>query len=406
MIVVRVATVCAALCIAQLQRGALPVLPAGTLVSVRLLTAIAGTTSAHGDVVRALVIAPVGLIGRDALVANDTLMGVVRDAGVEQGAGKRHFILLDFTRLLTRDGASLPLRAVVADVPNAREIVDSTGRITGPERPGTLRSPGNWAATLLASTNPIAGVVFFAAFRGEDIERHRRIKYGVGTELTVRLTGPLTLATWPLSTPMPAATPDERAAFSAVPLRATTAHDNLPADVVTLGIVATDSALLSAFRNAGWTTPERSSLKADIETLASAARAAGFTAQPVSTLLLDGASPAFVFEKVVNSMARRHHLRIWRWGLTGDGRQRWLVAASRDDGVLFSEQRRFFGHRVDPAIDVERQKVINDLLTDGSVVRLTMLARQAPTTQTVVNGDTPIQTDWQLALLVLRSATP
>ena len=385
-----------------------PVLPTGTRVSVRLLDAVIGTPAARGAPVRALVIAPVRLGARVTLAAGDTVVGVVRDAGTEGAGGRRHTITLAFDRLAGPGRPSIPLvpAARVVAVPNARETVDAAGRIVGPERPGFRRSPEAWAAVLLGTADPLAGAVFLAAFDAEAVERHRRIAFGPGVEMTLALGGALALPAWPPVPSVPPAPPAAVDALAGAPLRVVTAKGGLPADVLNLALVGTWAEVAAAFRAAGWTEPDRSSVRADLETLAAAARARGFDAQPVSTLVLDGRAPGFVFEKVVDSMAKRHHLRVWSWGGAVDGRPLWLVAATRDDGILFSRARRTFGHRVDPDVDAERQKVVDDLLAAGVVAAESWRPRTPPAERVLVNdGATPIATDWRLAVLVLAPST-
>ena len=385
----------------EAQQG--PILPAGTRIDVRLLDSVVGDRAASGTRVRALVIAPVSVNGRLALEAGDTVAGTVVDAGAEHGRGQRYYVALSFDQLIPAKGDAVPLEARVADVPNARETVDTAGRIVGPERPGLLRSRSTWAALLLGTVDPLAGAVFFAAFRGASVERHRRIAYERGVELTLRLTAELRLPAWPEALPLQDVPAEVIAMLADTPLRAVTAKDRRPADVFTIALLGAEVEVAAAFHAAGWTEPARSSVRADYETLAAAAHARGFAAQPVSSLELDGAPPRLVFEKVVNSMVRRHHLRIWPWGEPLAGRQLWLVAATRDDGILFSRARHVFTHRVDPDIDAERLKIVNDLLTAGAVESQSYFARTPPSEPVLVNdGTTPIISDWRVAVLVLR----
>lgn len=295
-----------------------PLLPTGTRVSIRLLDSVKGDRASIGTEVRALVIAPVAIESRLALGTGVVMNGTIVDAGVEPGRGQRHYVTLAFYNLTLAVDTVVPMAAQVLDVPNARDTVDSVGRIVGPERPGVL------------------------------------------------------------------------------------AKGRLPADIITIALIGTAAEVAGAFRAAGWTDVAGSSVRADYETLVATAEARGFAAQPVSTLELDGVPPRLAFEKVVNSMARRHHLRIWPWGGATGGRELWLVAAMRDDGIMFSRARRSFTHRLDPDVDAERQKVVDDLLTAGAVASLSYRARTPPAQVVLLNdGTTPIVTDWRVVVLVL-----
>jgi hypothetical protein len=75
------------------------------------------------------------------------------------------------------------------------------------------------------------------------------------------------------------------------------------------------------------------------------------------------------FEELAGrSPRRRHHVRFWRQAAPDErGRTLWFGAASFDASVGVS---RFTGevmHHIDPAIDVERDKLVADLSRAGRV---------------------------------------
>ena len=56
----------------------------------------------------------------------------------------------------------------------------------------------------------------------------------------------------------------------------------------------------------------------------------GYNEAPVSILMLDGKPPDMVFEKLNNTFAQRHHLRVWRRPPSFSGKPVWAVAATHD----------------------------------------------------------------------------
>ncbi|AHG92248.1 LssY-like C-terminal domain protein (plasmid) [Gemmatirosa kalamazoonensis] len=169
-----------------------------------------------------------------------------------------------------------------------------------------------------------------------------------------------------------------------------------------MALLGSASEVARAFTAAGWTTPARSKLRGELATILAAARGRGFGAQPFTTLQLDGRPPTLAFEKVVNSMAKRHHARAWPWGDV-DGQPLWLVAATRDDGMRYSRARHAVTHRIDPDVDAERDKIVDDLVAASAVAARSYVARTPPDGPVLVNdGTTPAVTDWRLAVLVLR----
>ncbi len=80
----------------------------------------------------------------------------------------------------------------------------------------------------------------------------------------------------------------------------------------------------------------------------------------------------------------------------------WLAAATTTSVVEFSAARRTFSHRIDPDIDLERQKVIDDFVVAGRVVSTGCIARpEMPKSGRNATGGR-IETDGSLAVLLLK----
>jgi hypothetical protein len=110
-----------------------------------------------------------------------------------------------------------------------------------------------------------------------------------------------------------------------------------------------------------------------------------------------------VFQKAVNTFAKRHHVRIW---LTDDkfrGEPVWIAAATHDTGFVVSKEVKLFTHGIHPNIDLERQKIVNDLAFAGAVAGHTLVARpKAPHEAKTSIGET-VQTDGRAAVIVIRN---
>ena len=119
-------------------------------------------------------------------------------------------------------------------------------------------------------------------------------------------------------------------------------------------------------------------------------------------LLLDEKPPDLVFQKLNNTFAQRHHLRVWKRPDTFAGKPVWVIAATHDTGIEFSEQNRTFIHKIDSQIDRERAKVVNDLLFTGRVVSVALVERpDVPQHSQNATGDV-LETDGMMAVLVLQ----
>jgi hypothetical protein len=191
-----------------------------------------------------------------------------------------------------------------------------------------------------------------------------------------------------------------------VPLRAELPEKNAPADIIGIAAIGSLTQLHAAFAAAGWTRAVPMTLRNDFVTFVKAAKGEGYDAQAVSELVLDGRPPDEVYEKVNDTFVKRHHFRVWRWpegAAQNDSSALWLIAATHDTGVMFSSQRRSFTHIVDPRIDLERDKILSDLVAANQVAAMSYASRAAPAGGATVNGGrSPVVTDWRMAVVVLR----
>jgi hypothetical protein len=403
----------AALFVAPAALNAQELTPGDTL-HIRLLTRV---RSDHRErpVVHALVIAPISTAdGRTIVPPGSVLSGRVTGGGMEQFGGKRHWLTLQFDSIAvpidsaTGDtiGAAVSMR--IAGVDNAREIVDSAGRIVGPPIPSVVRSKRDWVVFLLGAFHPVGAIVIAATMEGEMAERHRKVSLDAGMELSAVLTGSTTLAQWCPWKPPPSiaggVNPDSIA--TSVPLHAEIQEKDAPSDIIGIAVIGSLTQLRVAFAAAGWTRAVPTSMRNDFVTFVKAAKGEGYDAQAVSELVLDGRPPDYAYEKVADTFVKRHHFRVWRWPLGAaedDSTALWLIAATHDIGVTFSSQRHSFTHAVDPRIDLERDKIVSDLVAADRVSALSYASRTAPAGGATVNGGrSPVITDWRMAVVVLR----
>jgi hypothetical protein len=401
---------CIALC-----AGLLPAAPAALAaqqlgaadtVRVRLLDGVHSHHRAR-PAVRALVIAPLqDADGRVVLPPGTVLSGRYAGSGMERFGGKRHWLALQFDSAAVPiyDAANDTVRAAVivriVALDDARETVDSAGRIVGPAIPSVIHSKGDWAVVALGILHPVTAIVLATTLEGEMKERHRAITLEPGTELSAVLTRTVVLPRRSEWKPPPAivseANPDSIA--RTVPLRATLRERNAPSDIVGIAVIGTAEQLREVCAAAGFTRAARMTLGSDVKTLVRTARGEGYGAQPVSELVLAGRAPDMVYEKVVDSFRKRHHFRVWRWPAapaSDDRRALWLIAATHDTGITFSRQRDAFTHTIDPHVDRERDKVVNDLVATNRVAAMSYVPRAAPAGGAMV-------TDGKLAVLVLK----
>jgi LssY-like putative type I secretion system component LssY len=387
--------------------GSLPAraveLPAGTPLSVRLTSGVSSRTSRAGDPVSAVLIAPVQVDDRTVLPAGSPLRGTVLEAGE---LGGRSILRLDFSELVDEGRGNSPIGTRVVAVDNARESVEEDGRIVGVRRKRRLPTPVAGFLMLLAEDHPI-GIAAFAAGRLVlRAAQHTAIDYPPGVELRLALAAPLQIASDPLPDPPTPADPALVAFALGVPFRTQTPRGHRDADVTNLLLVGSQAQVEEAFQSAGWTPARPMCLRARLRGLLALVLKRTDRAAAVSRLDLQGRPPDLVFEKQNDTLTKRHHVRMWREE-GPPGRTVWVGAATHDVGVAFVRRLHAFTHRIDPHIDAEREKIVNDLQLTGEVAAAALVDRPRPsgTGEDDVTS-APVETDARMALVVLQPPLP
>jgi hypothetical protein len=169
-----------------------------------------------------------------------------------------------------------------------------------------------------------------------------------------------------------------------------------------LMFLATEDELISAFEKAGWSAAASLNVQSKLETARALIESRGYKEGPMSILQLDGRPSDFAYQKGNNTFAQRHHLRIFRRPGAFNGKPIWVCSSTHDTGIDFSERDRTFIHKIDPEIDRERAKVVNDLLFTGMIRGIALVARpDIPPDATNATGDS-LHTDGSMAVLLFK----
>jgi hypothetical protein len=382
------------------------VVPTGTQIQIRLKTKIASNTSKPDDRVETMVIAPVKVNGALAIPAGVTLRGVVTGATAATDPTVRATLALDF-RELEMGGQRIPVHTQLTAVENARESVTDKGEIQGILANETLSSRMDSGISKLTERYSSLGGFLNAAKSAVFKETAGDISYDSGVEMDLKLTGALTLTGPPLSGPdtdlVAVAYPHALIDLAnRQPFQTRAQKPPQPSDITTLMFVGSQQQVQGAFADAGWSQASKLGEKSKLETMRAIAEDRGYSEAPVSILYFDGRAPDMVFEKANNTFSKRHHLRIWLRPDLYQGQQVWVCAATHDTGIDFSAKDRTFIHKIDSQIDMERSKVVNDLLLTGKVQSLLMVDRpNVPRNGQNATGDN-LTTDGKIAVAILK----
>jgi hypothetical protein len=368
--------------------------PAGTELPIRLKTKVSTQSSKAGDPVDAVVIG--------GTLAGALVHGKVEKATQSAKGDERSMLSLSFQEIEAGD-KKVKLETRLAGVDNAREEVDDQGRIQGilttETITGKLDAGINRMADRYAGLAGVLGTVKSAVFKAAESD----ITYDAGVEMTLKV---LTAA----DVPAPAGPklepvvnlPALEKLIAAEAFQTVAQSPPKPSDITNLLLVGTEEQVRKAFADAGWHTAAELNAISKLETIRAVAENRGYREAPVSVLLLESKPPDMVFQKVTNTFARRHHLRVWRRTATFEDKPMWAVAATHDIGISFSEQNRTFIHDIDPQIDRERTKVADDLVFTGLVQSVQLVERpHVPKKSENATGDA-LETDARVAVLVLR----
>ena len=397
----------------------------GTLAQtfhVRLDSPLTSYGSPAGTTFTATVISPLEANDQSIIPQGSVIHGtVMRASAVGLGlVHERAMLDLAFEQYELPDGQQFPLEARLEFIENAREGVDSRGRIkgvlaaSGPQ--GLLR--GIWyrptenffnrsaigltglSGTLWShfSLGPFGAAGMLAARYIAFSLPEPEIQLPPGTEMRLVATRiPAGVPTTPV--PSDRNVGDSFAAWLQQQPRLVMKADGTRAqDVINLAFIGGAEELQNAFSAAGWVPAEPRSLHSFSTAYRAYNDMRGYATAPVSMLLYQGAAPAVVFQKSFNTIAKRHHIRIWRAG-DFEGNEIWVGAATHDAGVSFRLASMTLTHKIDPKTDGERRKIVSDLNFQGCVERISYL-NDSPDDNWVPASD--IQTDGRIAVLWLR----
>lgn len=346
-------------------------IPAGYILEARLMAGIASDKSRPGDPVTAELISPAIVDGRVMAPSGTRLHGRVRKAnalgfGIKRG---RASLGLDFQELSVA-GENVPVRGALVKVDTAREELSSAGDVNGISPAVSVSSAlAAYAWRLVLLEPPVGAAVWavkFALAPAPDPE----IRLPAGTEVLVRVIEAVALPEFdsgPVAASLTAEEYEEwRQHLESKPLRVDRTS-GAPADRINLMLAGDEQAIRRAFEASGWMRSEKRTPVSLAKTYHHIVQRKGYPTGPMSPMTFEGKDPDFTFQKSLNTYARRHHLRMWRTGVSRAGLPLWAVAATEDTNIHFSKQAKSWTHEIDINIDNERAKVVSDLLYTGCV---------------------------------------
>ena len=194
--------------------------------------------------------------------------------------------------------------------------------------------------------------------------------------------------------------------LSKIPRRVSDPANN-PGDMVNILIVGTQDQVVQAFTTAGWVKVDTSVRSTAMNAIMESLEKKDYLTMPMSTLYLFGRPQdyGFAHAEPVKVAMSRNHLRVWKSEYSVDGRPLWCVAATHDIGFERDQRNNGVTHKIDPAIDGEREYVNGTLSGTGLVVQRDHVtpSDSLTTAKTATGGE--FHSDGRILVLVLRNTT-
>jgi hypothetical protein len=249
---------------------------------------------------------------------------------------------------------------------------------------------------------PVAGRLFLGLNQSEKDAATATGSFEVTVEVLEEGTGDAGATGGPAETRIPGITPD---LLANIPRRVSDPAQK-PGDMVNVLIVGTKDQVLQAFTTAGWVQVDKDVRGAAMNAIMDSLEKKDYLTMPMSVLYLFDRPQdyGFAHAEPVRVAMSRNHLRVWKSPYEVEGRPLWCVAATHDVGFERDQRNNGVTHKIDPAVDGEREYVNGTLSATGLVVQRDHVTPADPLTvaKTATGGE--FHSDGRILVLVLKNA--
>jgi hypothetical protein len=250
---------------------------------------------------------------------------------------------------------------------------------------------------------PVAGRLFLGINQSAKDASVATGSFQVTVEVLDEGSSEATNAGGPAETRVSGITPD---LLSKIPRRVSDPENN-PGDMVNVLIVGTQDQVVQTFTSAGWVQVDKTVRNTAMNAVFESFEKKDYLTMPMSVLYLFNRAQdyGFAHAEPVRVAMSRNHLRVWKSPYEVDGRPLWCVAATHDIGFERDQRNNGVTHKIDPAIDGEREYVNGTLSGTGLVVQRDHVTPADPltTAKTATGGE--FHSDGRILVLVLKNTT-
>ncbi len=268
------------------------------------------------------------------------------------------------------------------------------GRL-GPPDTGEAFEVGNG----ITYTAPVAGRLFLGINQSMKDAEEATGSFQVTIE--VREPGSTTTIGGPAETTIPDFAP---ALLESLPRRVSD-EKHSPGDMVNILLIGEEDEVVKVFTTAGWVKVDKSVGSTLEAGLLDTLEKKDYLTMPMSTLYLFDRPQdyGFAHAEPVRVVMSRNHLRVWKSPYQVKGRPLWCIAATHDIGFERDQRNNLVTHKIDPAIDGEREYVNETLSATGLVVARGHVTPANPltTAKTATGGE--FHSDGRILVLALKT---
>ena len=251
----------------------------------------------------------------------------------------------------------------------------------------------------LNSTIPVPGRLFLGINQGSREAATAEGSFHVKIAVLSAGTGEMNAPFLP-DTPMDSVNSD---LLGKIPRRVKDPSDN-PGDMVNVLLIGTQDDVTAVFKAAGWVLVDRSMTDTVLNGALATFSKEAYLTMPMSILYLFDRPQdyGFAHAEPVRVVESRNHLRAWKSPYEAAGRPVWCIAATHDIGFERDQRNNGLTHKIDPAIDGEREYVNDTLTNTGLVVQRAHVTPPDAllTAKTATGGE--FHSDGRILILVLK----
>jgi hypothetical protein len=143
-------------------------------------------------------------------------------------------------------------------------------------------------------------------------------------------------------------------------------------DMVNFVLVGSEQQVKDALDAASWRIADTDNKEAVLKAVLETYQKKDYLQMPMSQLYLFGRKQDYGYElaQAYSVVASRHHFRIWKAPATWNGQTVWAGAGTHDIGFEKDQRNGKVTHKIDPAVDGERDNIGQTLQASGKVKSL------------------------------------